>query len=619
MKVRRFTAAFTVDGQVIRFRNIPLEAGKHTSKGFSLRIKDEGFPAFSFGRTNGKPFELKSVVYDIALPLTNAGKIIVPDTGRHFVDTLYPRQVMFKRTYLVSGAHMASPFFVYMDNVEAVTFAFGLMGKIIDTAFEQTSPGANKKYSLVVRANQCRWRIHKPYHPDADLGKMSIVEDGFYQHEGDKTWFHALRRYAEMFQKHHKVKIRVNERMYKPQLCTWRVVSSDRLTHKWSVATARKCREMGIGMLILDDGWYGVGLDSDIMISTMGDWPRSIKGKFPDITKTVRQIRAQGVHPVLWYCPTGVGVHSKLLEEAKDYCVVTEGKLFQTPGLFYTLCPRNPKARKIMKKTLQKVLSYGADGFKPDLFNYMPTTPCEADHEHDIPTALEATRVCFKMMDEIARKHDPQIIYSAKNDEANVDFCQYAAAVRSGDSPYDPNIMFLRCAYPNAFAKIIINDYLMLAGPEEPKQIAHCMIKQVTMGVPALSVDLLTMAKSRKQVLKAWIGLYNNELMAIHKAARIEPQDAAMTCWERIDEKRGVGVISVVHPGQVIHRLPQTGRLFVLNATEADELFVRDNEWTAPAVVRCFDHRCMQVDEYAWTDRRTLAVPSAGYCEIRAS
>lgn len=617
MQVKKFTAAFVVDGKTVRFKNVSMaEKATYRSAGFSLAVTTGKYTGLRFRRTNGKAFELKSATYDIAFPLTNAGKIIVPDTGRHFMETIYPRKVMFKQNYYVSSAHMSTPFFVYLDGLERVTLAFGLMGKTIDTVFKQLSPGANKKFSLVVYANECRWQIRKPYHEDASLGPMEEWRDGFYQSEGDKTWFHAMRTYAHLWQKEHDVKLRTSKSVYKPEFCTWRVVSSDKLTHDWTVATAKECARMGIGVMILDDGWYGVGLDSDIMTSDVGNWPRTIEGKYPDITKTLKAIKKEGVSPLLWYCPTGVGLQSELLPEVRDYLIVNKGKPYETPALFHTLCPRNPEARKIMVRNLRKVLSYGPAGYKPDLFNYMPTEPCEADHEHDIPTALEATKVCFEMMHKEAMKHGRDTIFMAKNDEANVDFCQYAPAVRAGDSPYDPNILVLRCAWPNAYARAVINDYLMLAGPETPEEIARCMIKHVTMGVPALSVDLLKTPKRQKEVLAAWLRLYNEELMAVHMAARIEPQDRALTCWERVDAKRRTGILGVFHPCAMIETVPDVDRLFVLNASGNDELTVRESRWKGKATARMFDHRHKCVGEAEWGSGDAIPVPVSGYTEL---
>ncbi len=618
MKIDRFDATFTTESETVAFRKVAMARSRlYRRKGWTLAVEAGAFTRLRLVRADGRAFTLQSVAYDIAFPLTNAAKIIVPDTGRHFMNTIYPRQVMFKEGgYLVSSAHMSTPFFVYLDGLERVTLAFGLMGKIIDTRFTQTSPAANAKFSLVVYDDECRWHIAKPYHERATLGTMTAWEDGFYQREDEKTWFHALRHYATLWQQEHKVKPRTNRAIYKPELCTWRVVNSDRLTHDWTLRTARECRKVGIESMILDDGWFGVGLDSDTMTSDLGRWPRKVPGKYPDITRTIREMKRLGVAPLLWYCPTGIGPQAEIFPKVKDCLIVNEGRLYQTPGLFHTLCPRHPRARQIMVRNLRQVLSYKPDGFKPDLFNYMPTSPCEADHEHDIPTILEATKVCFELMYKEALRHGREIMFMAKNDEANIDFCQYAPAVRAGDSPYDPNIMFLRCAYPNAFAPAVINDYLMLAGPETGEEIARCMIKQVTLGVPALSVDLLNTPQRQKDVLAAWIGLYNRSLKAIHMAARIEPQDGALNVWERLDRRTGHGIVSVIHPAGAIESLPEAKALFLLNATAHETIFLRANAWRDGGTLHRYDYRHRLLGRQAWPGGDRIDIPAAGYAHL---
>ena len=131
MKVNKFNATFVANGQTIQFRNIAMAKSKqYRQSEWSLTVKAGEFTGLRFAHTDGIKFDLKSVTYDIAFPLTNAAKIIVPDTGRHFMNTIYPRQVMFKDGgYLVSSAHMSTPFFVYLDGLEQVTLAFGLMGR----------------------------------------------------------------------------------------------------------------------------------------------------------------------------------------------------------------------------------------------------------------------------------------------------------------------------------------------------------------------------------------------------------------------------------------------------------------------------------------------------------
>ncbi len=619
MEIKTFSVKFVIEGvREIDFNDIPLKNGKYKAKDFLLEIKkrDQNRTDIELSAINGNEFELSSVTYFIGIPLCNPGMILVPDTGRHFMDTLYPRQVMMKSEFLVSSAHMSTPFLAFMSNTGTVLQAFGLLGDIVDTSFKLISPGANKKFSLVVKDDSWQWKIQKPYDSELSIGKLKVFKDGFFQSTGDLSWFHALRKYARIYHEKHNIKVQANENVYKPQFCTWRVINSDYMTHEWVVKMAKECKDIGLEVMILDDGWFGVGLDSDIMESSLGDWPSKVEGKFDDIRKTIKEIKKEGIHPVLWFCPLGLGPQSKIFDKYKQYCVSIDGKPYETPGLFRTLCPRNPHARTIMVQMLRKLLNYDPDGFKPDLFNYQPAQACNAEHEHDIPNTLQALRECMRLMYEEAIQHNKNSIFMLKNDEANIDFCQFGPSVRSGDSPYDPNIMFLRCAYPNAFAPAVINDYLMIGKHEEPKEIAYSMIKQLTMGTPAMSIDLQKITDEQKTVLKVWLKLYNEKLKPIHINASIEPQDSGLTCWQRIDNSSDSAIITVVSPSSTVELLPDISNIYLLNATNKNTIFIRQSELSKRANVITFDYNHNRIDKYTYNSEEHINVPPAGYAEI---
>jgi hypothetical protein len=533
------------------------------------------------------------------------------------MDTLYPRQVMAKARFLSSAAKMATPFMAFLDSTEKVKIAFALTGKMIDTEFLLESPGANAKYSLVVKSDQWQWKITKPFDSQINLGTMKTYKDGFFISTGDKSWFHALKKYSEIYRRENNIELRTNKNTYDAEFCTWRVINSDKFTHNWTVETARECKKIGIDAMILDDGWFGVGLDSEIMESSLGNWPKKIEGKYDDITQTIEEIKKEGVKPLLWFCPLGLGPQSDNFEKLQKFCVENSGKPYVTPGLFRTLCPRNPEARTIMVQMLRKLLSYKPDGFKPDLFNYQPIEACTADHEHDIPTTLEALKECMRLMYEEATTCDPEMIFMLKNDEANVEFSQFAPAVRSGDSPYDPNIMFLRCAYANAIAPVVINDYLMTGKEESLEDIAYSLIKQITMGIPAISIDLIKASFEQKALLKKWIGFYNSTAKMAHMNSSPEPQDSALLCWQSVDKTNSKTILSVIHPGNTLHTLEDADQIYILNASQHRKIFIGDNKLSQKMNTETFDYMHKEVSKGILSpDDDYLNIPPAGMCIV---
>ena len=615
--IKAISISFEADKKEINFPEIPLKNGLYSCDQYCLEVTKGDHTGIKIYKTNRDKFELTNISYTFGFPLHNPAKIIVPDTGRHFMDTLYPRQVMAKARFLSSAAKMATPFMAFLDSTEKVKLAFGLTGKMADTEFLLESPGANAKYSLIVKSDQWQWKVNRPFDKKLSLGKLSSYEDGFYISTDDKSWFHSLKKYSEIYRRENKIELKSNKNTYDTEFCTWRVINSDNFTHDWTVETAKECKKLGIDAMILDDGWFGVGLDSDIMESSLGNWPKKVDGKYDDITETIKAIKEAGVKPLLWFCPLGLGPQSQNYDKLQKYCVEVEGEPYVTPGLFRTLCPRNPEARTIMVQMLRKLLSYNPDGFKPDLFNYQPIKACTADHEHDIPNTLEALKECMRLMYEEAVNHDPEMIFMLKNDEANVEFSQYAPAVRSGDSPYDPNIMFLRCAYANAIAPAVINDYLMTGKEENLTDLAYSLIKQITMGVPAISIDVLNATYEQKALLKKWLTFYNETAKSIHMNSSPEPQDSALLCWESIDKTNSKIMLSLIHPANVIEEINDADEIYILNATDNKKIFINNNNLSTQMSLTSFDYMHKEVEKRKITPQdNSVNIPPAGFAVL---
>lgn len=84
------------------------------------------------------------------------------------------------------------------------------------------------------------------------------------------------------------------------------------------VSFARKAREMGIEMLVMDDGWFGKRNDDT---SSLGDWfvnEDKLKGGLGSLIKRVNDI---GLKFGIWFEPEMISPESKLYKEHPDWCV----------------------------------------------------------------------------------------------------------------------------------------------------------------------------------------------------------------------------------------------------------------------------------------------------------
>ena len=86
---------------------------------------------------------------------------------------------------------------------------------------------------------------------------------------------------------------------------------------------ASKAKNLGIELLVLDDGWFGKRKDDT---SSLGDWYTNID-KLPDgIASLTKKVTKIGIKFGLWFEPEMVSPDSELYRKHPDWCIHIEGR-----------------------------------------------------------------------------------------------------------------------------------------------------------------------------------------------------------------------------------------------------------------------------------------------------
>ncbi len=134
---------------------------------------------------------------------------------------------------------------------------------------------------------------------------------------------------------------RIYHRLYRTRLVRGRYRDEPRpiLANNWEatyfdfteekiVDLARTAADLGIELLVLDDGWFGHRCDDT---SSLGDWYVN-RDKLPNgIAELARRVTEQGVKFGLWFEPEMVSPDSDLYRAHPDWCI-------HVPGRPRTLC-----------------------------------------------------------------------------------------------------------------------------------------------------------------------------------------------------------------------------------------------------------------------------------------
>jgi alpha-galactosidase len=129
---------------------------------------------------------------------------------------------------------------------------------------------------------------------------------------------------------------RIYHRLYRDRLCrgkfrdcvrpvlinTWEAVHFN-VTAEKIMETAARAKELGIELVVLDDGWFGHRNNDR---SSLGDWYANAE-KFPEgLGKLASDVRKLGLGFGLWFEPEMVSPDSDLYRQHPDWCIHVTGR-----------------------------------------------------------------------------------------------------------------------------------------------------------------------------------------------------------------------------------------------------------------------------------------------------
>lgn len=120
------------------------------------------------------------------------------------------------------------------------------------------------------------------------------------------------------------------------------------------VSIATQASELGIEMLVMDDGWFGNRYDDN---RALGDWfvnEEKIEG---GLTSLVDEVNALGMKFGIWFEPEMISPESKLYEQHPDWAIQIEGKPMTLSRNQYVLDIGREEVREYIYCQLKNILT----------------------------------------------------------------------------------------------------------------------------------------------------------------------------------------------------------------------------------------------------------------------
>jgi len=453
---------------------------------------------------------IKSIEYDFSIKMKNYYSVILPESGRWFFNSL--RMVTFWRNFRTFDSAVNDvklPLMILTGKDMYTGTAVGVIGENYETRFSLLEPESNR--ALNVHTGHITFQMKRGTN-EYPIPR-NTVKDGYiteyiyyadYLCDNRKPWLLTMREFTDFQREYFDLRdIGVRKSMY-PVWCTWADWHSNDINEEMILENIEIGLANGIKNYIIDDGWFGPGLDNDYSIPlNIGDWEPDTQ-KIPDMKQLVDRIHDKGANAIIWCAPHAVAEGAACFSERRHLLIANEsGEPFLNPTQFYSLCFMNEESREIMAGICAKFISkWGFDGAKYDLFNWVPNVRCEnPNHTHNVDSMIEGLNKTLELIEEKTRALKKDYIVELKQNYGTPFMSRWGTMMRAGDAPYDPESNFLRTMHIQSYTPYSLNDYQTFTEYDSPEDIAVAILKMLAAGIPAYSVNFKRLSRKQNEVV----------------------------------------------------------------------------------------------------------------------
>lgn len=473
-----------------------------------------------------------SLEYLLRAPMGNFDEVVPPDSGRWFMNLMHVTGFWkYGRLAQSKINDVKVPLYMFTGRDGNVELAMGVIGALAETDLRLLEPVSNRALNVHTRGVEVSVRRGTKEYPlprSVPAADGSVTEHVYLltrpAEGGHGPWLNVLRDFSERTRTVFGLRDRIVRESFEPFWCSWTDWASDDISADMVLENVKIGLDVGVRNFIIDDGWFGPGLDTayDTPLN-IGDWQPD-PAKFPDMQGLVRRLDAMGARAVIWCAPHAVGPAADCFADRRHLLIAPNcGEPVLGETQFYSLCFMNAEARRVMADVCVRLVEdYGFHGAKYDLFNWIPDLRCESPHhEHDLDSMLIGLQLMLEDADRRTREVSPDYIVELKQNYGTAFLTPYGTCMRAGDAPFDPRTNFLRTLHVQAYTPASINDYQTFGPGDTPTDVAVSVIVMLAAGIPAYGSDFARLSDESKDVLRWHHQLYADNLSGFlqHRSA----------------------------------------------------------------------------------------------------
>jgi alpha-galactosidase len=400
-----------------------------------------------------------------------------------------------------------------------------------------------------------------------------------------------------------------------PVYSTWYAFHLD-LTAEAVEAQCRLARDMGCGVVIVDDGWQTDTVARGY--ASTGDW-RPTPAKFPDLRGHVERLQALGLAVMLWFAVPFVGERSAVWR-------LFEGKLLAYEphgwdGVWGVLDPRFPEVRAAIVETYERALrDWGLDGIKLDFLDELRLRETDTfGGTRDTDSVVDALEAVLEQIATGLRANNPDALVEVRQTSTGPFMRRFATMMRAYDCPNDALENRIRTLTLRLLAghTPVHSDMLMWHRDDTPESAALQLLS-VLFSVPQISVRIDELSDAHRELLRFWLSFWleHRNVLLDGRLRPLQPQAGyALVVADDREE-----LVAAAYATELVALPHIPARAYLINATGASRLVLElKRPWSGTLRSRdcCGRLLCDEAAELP-SGVTSLAVARSGLLELLA-
>lgn len=291
-------------------------------------------------------------VFSLCLDLPTMDYDLISLYGRHCKERYVERRPLahglqgIESKRGVSG-HCQNPFVALAehnaDEQHGIVYGFNLVHSGNFSALMECDFNSTTRLIMGINPVDFGWKLAPGEFFDTPEAVMVFTESGLGE----------MSRIFHRFYNTHLIRGRWKTEKRPLLINSWEAAYFDFDTEKL-VAFAKSAKELGIEMLVMDDGWFGKRNDDK---GSLGDWYVNEEKISGGLSSLIEQVNKEGLKFGIWYEPEMISPDSDLFRAHPDWHVHVEGRVPMLGRNQYVLDVSREDVRENVWQQMYKVLS----------------------------------------------------------------------------------------------------------------------------------------------------------------------------------------------------------------------------------------------------------------------